>query len=61
MLTILGLVGDIGSNNSSMTNLTGLLAPPMYERHIYDRLWSDISPVATPLASGPATQEVESF
>ena len=44
-----------------MTNLTGLLAPPMYERHIYDRLWSDISPVATPLASGPATQEVESF
>ena len=47
--------GDIGSNNSSMTNLTGLLAPPMYERHIYDRLWSDISPVATPLASGPAT------
>lgn len=45
----------IGSNNSSMTNLTGLLAPPMYERHIYDRLWSDVSPIATPLTSGPAT------
>ncbi|CAI5756831.1 unnamed protein product [Candida verbasci] len=43
------------SNNSSHTSLTGLVAPPLYERHIYDRLWSDVSPIETPLTSGQST------
>lgn len=45
----------INSNSSSHTSLTGLVAPPLYEKHIYDRLWSDISPVETPLTSGATT------
>lgn len=47
--------GAINSNNSSHTSLTGLVAPPLYEKHIYDRLWSDISPVETPMTSGATT------
>ena len=45
----------LASNSSSHTSLTGLVAPPLYERHIYDRLWSDVSPVETPLTSGAST------
>ncbi|RCK55334.1 Protein ROD1 [Candida viswanathii] len=45
----------VNSNSSSHTSLTGLVAPPLYERHIYDRLWSDVSPVETPMTSGATT------
>ncbi|KAI5958971.1 creD [Candida pseudojiufengensis] len=45
----------LNSNSSSHTSLTGLVAPPLYERHIYDRLWSDVSPIETPLTSGTST------
>ncbi|KAI5951808.1 creD [Candida jiufengensis] len=43
------------SNNSSHASLTGLVAPPLYEKHIYDRLWSDVSPIETPITSGSST------
>lgn len=39
-------------HSSSHTSLNGFVAPPLYEKHIYDRLWNDISPIETPLASG---------
>ncbi|RCK66710.1 Protein ROD1 [Candida viswanathii] len=45
----------VNSNSSSHTSLTGLVAPPLYEKHIYDRLWSDVSPVETPMTSGATT------
>ncbi|KAG7191753.1 uncharacterized protein KQ657_002889 [Scheffersomyces spartinae] len=54
-------VGGTGGNeeeggaphpSSSHTSLNGFVAPPLYEKHIYDRLWNDISPIETPLASG---------
>lgn len=43
------------SNPTSVSSFTGLVAPPLYEKHIYDRLWSDVSPVESPLTSGTAT------
>lgn len=43
------------SANNSHTSLTGLVAPPVYDQHIYDRLWSDVSPIETPLTSGAST------
>ncbi|CAK9440296.1 uncharacterized protein LODBEIA_P43960 [Lodderomyces beijingensis] len=43
------------SSNGSHTSLTGLVAPPLYERHIYDRLWNDVSPIETPITSGAST------
>ncbi|KAL6452466.1 ROD1 Protein ROD1 [Candida maltosa Xu316] len=46
---------NLHSNGSSHTSLTGLIAPPLYERHIYDRLWSDVSPIETPGTSGTNT------
>lgn len=45
----------IRSNPHSVSSFTGLVAPPMYERHIYDRLWSDVSPMESPIASGAQT------
>ncbi|RLV95685.1 Protein ROD1 [Spathaspora sp. JA1] len=48
-------LATLNSNNSSHTSLTGLIAPPLYEKHIYDRLWSDVSPVETPVTSGTST------
>lgn len=41
--------------NNSTSSFTGLVAPPLYEKHVYDRLWSDISPVESPMSSGTAT------
>lgn len=43
------------SNPHSVGSFTGLIAPPVYEQHIYDRLWSDISPMESPMTSGAAT------
>ncbi|KAI5957571.1 creD [Candida theae] len=43
------------SASNSHTSLTGLVAPPVYDQHIYDRLWSDVSPIETPLTSGAST------
>lgn len=43
------------SNPNSYTSFNGLMAPPIYEQHIYDRLWSDISPAESPINSGAST------
>lgn len=43
------------SSNNSYTSLTGIMAPPLYEKHIYDRLWSEVLPVESPLSSGSVT------
>lgn len=45
----------IRSNQHSVSSFTGLVAPPVYEQHVYDRLWSDISPMESPITSGTAT------
>lgn len=37
------------------TTTSGIVAPPQYENHIYDRLWNDVSPIALPTGSGTAT------
>lgn len=42
-------------SNQSQTSFTGLVAPPVYEQHVYDKLWSDVSPIESPMASGSAT------
>lgn len=47
--------GDLRSNSNSFTSFTGMIAPPLYEKHIYDRLWSDVSPIESPVSSGAAT------
>lgn len=36
------------SNPHSYSSFTGLVAPPMYEQHVYDKLWSDVSPWTLP-------------
>lgn len=54
-LDALGQVEDGLRSNQSHTSFTGLVAPPVYERHIYDQLWSDISPMESPITSGSAT------
>lgn len=43
------------SNPHSYSSFTGLVAPPMYEQHVYDKLWSDVSPMDSPMASGAST------
>lgn len=45
----------IRSNQHSVSSFTGLVAPPVYEQHVYDRLWSDVSPMESPITSGTAT------
>lgn len=47
-----GMQSGNSSHNNSYTSMTGLMAPPLYEKHIYDRLWSDVSPVESPVNSG---------
>lgn len=47
--------GGLRSNHHSSLSFTGLVAPPMYEQHVYDRLWSDVSPIESPRLSGSAT------
>ncbi|CUM63438.1 uncharacterized protein PRCAT00001013001 [Priceomyces carsonii] len=42
-------------NTDSYTSLTGIVAPPVYERHIFDRLWNDVSPAESPIGSGSST------
>lgn len=54
-LDALSQVEDGLRSNHSHSSFTGLVAPPVYERHIYDQLWSDISPMDLPLTSGSAT------
>lgn len=39
------------SSDSSFASLPGLMAPPLYERHIHDRVWSDSSPTESPMIS----------
>lgn len=43
------------SNSSSYTSFSGIVAPPMYDQHIYDKLWSDVSPIESPITSGNST------
>lgn len=45
----------IRSNPHSYSSFTGLVAPPMYEQHVYDKLWSDVSPMESPMTSGAST------
>lgn len=40
---------------------SGIMAPPLYEKHIYDRLWGDVSPLDLPQSSGSATPRNASF
>lgn len=49
------------SNPSSFTSFNGLMAPPVYEQHIYDRLWSDISPVESPINSGASSPRYSGY
>lgn len=42
-------------SNQSYSSFNGLVAPPLYEQHVYDQLWSDVSPVESPIQSGAAT------
>lgn len=37
--------------SKSTQDFQGMVAPPVYERHIYDRLWQDISPMNSPMHS----------
>lgn len=48
------------SHPSSYNSSSGLVAPPVYQNHIYDRLWSDVSGLSTPSASGPSTPRNDS-
>ncbi|KAK6204318.1 Rod1 protein [Scheffersomyces amazonensis] len=52
--------GEIRSNEHSYTSFNGIMAPPLYEQHIYDRLWSDISPIESPINSGTSTPRLYS-
>lgn len=47
--------GVLTSNHHSYSSFTGLVAPPMYEQHVYDQLWSDVTPIDSPSNSGSAT------
>lgn len=44
---------DLRSNSEML--FTGLVAPPIYEQHVYDRLWLEISPLDSPASSGTQT------
>lgn len=33
----------------------GMVAPPVYEKHVYDQLWLDVLPMESPVALGSAT------
>lgn len=43
-------LADINANQFG-----GFVAPPLYEKHIYDRLWTDVSPIDSPMHSGSVT------
>ncbi|KAM9929181.1 hypothetical protein OXX59_001353 [Metschnikowia pulcherrima] len=47
--------GALRSNPHSASSFTGLVAPPVYEKHVYDQLWTDVSPMESPSASGVQT------
>lgn len=47
--------GDGAEAASLLVANGGFIAPPVYENHVYDRLWSDISPIESPAGSGNAT------
>lgn len=47
--------GAVRSNPHSVSSFTGLVAPPVYQQHVYDRLWNDVSPMESPLGSGTQT------
>lgn len=51
---------DPGSGAQSPA-FSGMMAPPLYERHIYDRLWGDVSPLDLPQSSGSVTPRNASF
>ena len=48
------------SHPSSYNSSSGLVAPPVYQNHIYDRLWSDVSGLSTPTQSGASTPRNDS-
>lgn len=45
----------MGSNSHSVSSFTGLVAPPMYEQRVLDKLWTDVSPMESPISSGVQT------
>lgn len=49
-----------GDGSGASTPATGLVAPPLYAAHVHDRLYLDLSPVGTPLASGQQSPEAGS-
>ena len=50
-------LNELASGGSSTTSFQGLIAPPVYEKHIYDKLWLDFSPIESPVTSGTATPQ----
>lgn len=47
---------DLAGTQETTTNAYGgFIAPPIYEKHVYDVLWSDVSPIESPIVSGSAT------
>lgn len=48
------------NNVSIAASMSDMMSPPNYGRHIYDRLWSDLSDANTPPLSGAQTPQDES-
>lgn len=48
-------VDDAPLRSGSQVSFTGLIAPPVYDHHMYDQLWSDVTPVESPVGSGTVT------
>lgn len=44
-------------SNKSNSSFNGIVAPPVYKNHIYDRLWSDVSPTESPIMSESSTPQ----
>lgn len=47
--------GGLENNFFATTAISELMTPPNYGKHVYDRLWNDVSVSATPLATRPST------
>lgn len=47
--------GGLANNFFATTAISELMTPPNYGKHVYDRLWSDVSVSATPVTTRPST------
>lgn len=43
------------NNELKEEGFSGIVAPPQYQNHFYDRLWDDVLPIESPAVSGAAT------